>query len=344
MHEVVGELSAMELVAASGGDWGGTKVDESFEDLVKDLVGSRVYSAFKTQHTEDWLELMRDFELKKKTIRPENEGQITLTFPMSLFMLSKQVNGKDLEKSISTSTKYSKSVECTNNKIRFKNSIFKKLFERSCENVVAHVKNIIHRLYLHDLKVIVMVGGYSESLMLQHYITKNFPQIKIVIPIEANTAILKGALIYGHKPELITKRVLKYTYGVVARIPFDPRKHPPSRRIVIDKEHLCENAFDKHVEKGEIVTVGEAQIQKSYLAFSGLSKVNILLYASECKDPQYVDELGCTQIGVLSIDMDPFAVNREILVSFTFSGTEIFVEAYVKKTGEKKKVSIDFLG
>jgi hypothetical protein len=43
-----------------------------------------------------------------------------------------------------------------------------------------------------------MVGGFSESTILQEHIKKGFPDKNLFIPKEAGLAVLKGAVIFGH--------------------------------------------------------------------------------------------------------------------------------------------------
>jgi hypothetical protein len=69
------------------------------------------------------------------------------------------------------------------------------------------------------------------------------------------------------------------------------------------------------------------------------------VFVSDMPNPIYTDE-GCTLIGKLQIDLDDHdgALDREVLVAFTFSGTEIVVEAKDKKTGNQSILAVDFLG
>jgi molecular chaperone DnaK (HSP70) len=52
-----------------------------------------------------------------------------------------------------------------------------------------------------------MVGGFSESPIMQSAIKEAFSTKKVIIPDEAGLAVLKGAVMYGHKPQTISVRV-----------------------------------------------------------------------------------------------------------------------------------------
>jgi hypothetical protein len=61
-----------ELHKASGGAWGGTKVDENFLQMIVKVVGNTVMQKFKCESKSDELDLLREFEIKKRSIRPES--------------------------------------------------------------------------------------------------------------------------------------------------------------------------------------------------------------------------------------------------------------------------------
>ncbi|KAH3822080.1 hypothetical protein DPMN_123850 [Dreissena polymorpha] len=64
-----------------------------------------------------------------------------------------------------------------------------------------------------DVETILMVGGYSESPILQEAIKKKFPNIKIIVPPDAGLAVIKGAVIVGHCPIVNKESLSTYTYG-----------------------------------------------------------------------------------------------------------------------------------
>jgi hypothetical protein len=40
---------------------------------------------------------------------------------------------------------------------------------------------------------------------------KNFPNKRIIIPEEAGLSVLKGAVLFGHKPDYIASRVMRFS-------------------------------------------------------------------------------------------------------------------------------------
>ena len=98
-----------EVHAASGGGWGGILVDQAFEELLVVIVGQQIYSKFVKKDTEDWLDLCRMFEVKKKTIDTRSNPKINMKLPMPLIELYKNETRRELKDRIAE-CKYSSQI------------------------------------------------------------------------------------------------------------------------------------------------------------------------------------------------------------------------------------------
>jgi hypothetical protein len=58
--------------------------------------------------------------------------------------------------------------------------------------------------------------------------------IKLIIPEDAGLAVLKGAVLFGHQPKIVSRRIAKITYGIQSWPEWDADLHPVSKRIDID--------------------------------------------------------------------------------------------------------------
>jgi hypothetical protein len=54
----------------------------------------------------------------------------------------------------------------------------------------------------------------------------------VVVPEDAELAVLKGAVLFGHKPDYIVARIARYTYGVRISSDFNQDIHEPGRCVV----------------------------------------------------------------------------------------------------------------
>lgn len=82
-----------EVITARTGPWGGKSVDDQFEKFLSEMVEEKVWENFKRKHTDDYLRIMRNFEINKRTIRPNKSGNIQIPIPSALVKLSIESQG-----------------------------------------------------------------------------------------------------------------------------------------------------------------------------------------------------------------------------------------------------------
>lgn len=169
-------------------------------------------NAYKNRNMEHYVDLFRDFEIKKREITPASDKKINFRVPSSFTEMIKEVAGNDIRTTISNS-RYSSSVSFIGDKIRVDNDVATSLFDTALKSIISHVTALLKKPNVSGCQTIVMVGGFSESAVLQEKIKESFPEMKIIVPNEAGLAVLKGAAIFGHNPSAIAQRILKYTYG-----------------------------------------------------------------------------------------------------------------------------------
>ncbi|XP_060555962.1 heat shock 70 kDa protein 12B-like, partial [Ruditapes philippinarum] len=347
VHETGSEHTLRELRPASGGDWGSIMIDKEFENLLKRIVGQTVFEKFKLEDKEDWLDMQREFESLKQQTVVNSEIKRGMKIPSFLIDLYNQNSQLDLCASLAWS-QYAGLIALKRDKMMISNKVLKQLFDPSVTKTVGHLKSVLSDGSLKDVRLLLMVGGYSESPVLQHAVKEALPGIKVVTPVDASSVVLRGALIYGHTPTSISERILKYTYGTNYAPIFIEGVHPESKRFKAkDGSIRCNDVFSKLVTTGQIVKTGETQITRTYYTLSSDQKAMLCtIYASEREDPVYIDDDGCFEIGLLRIEFDEEnnTSQREVSLSMLFGGTEIIVEVEDKYTGKKKITSVDFLG
>ena len=348
VHEVTESGGLKEICVASGGGWGGILVDNAFKELLIELFGQDIYDTFVKSMTEDWLDLWRTFDSKKKTVDPASNAAINMKLPLSLLKLYKEKTGEEFEHMLKNS-RYASTIKIRGgDKVRFDSTLMKGLFDASVDKTISHVMSILDDKNARDIGTILMVGGFSESPMLQHAVKKELPHVKLIVPREASSSILRGAVAFGHNPKSITQRVLSKTYGISTTQKFRKGIHPQHLKTITHGEVRCSNIFSKHVEIGQSVNVGEPQVEKYYKPLGeSQGTITFTVFASKLKDPKYTDQ-GCDCIGKFTVDISNLPDNlprhdKKVFVSLTFSGTEITASARVKKTGQITAATFDFL-
>lgn len=336
-----------ELQKASGGAWGGTQVDESFRQFLIKIVGANILVAFIEQHTSDYIDMLREFETKKRSVKAETTGKVTIKIPISLKELFEEESGEEIKECIEC-TPFAGKVQWVSDKVRIHSDIFKKLFENAAENIVEHVRTLFREQDLKGTNTILMVGGFSESSLLQDRIRHAFPspEYRIIIPIEAGLAVLKGAVLFGHNPTTIASRVAKYTYGVSTTREFDPVTDPMDKRKKYGNEYKCIDIFSRHVEKGQTLVVDEAQTEREYTpVYKDQTTMSFDVFTSSDNNPRFVTDHCCQKLGKLNVDIPDLTggKNRKVWVKMIFGGTEIKVEAREERTGRITTAKFEFL-
>ncbi|CAG2190341.1 unnamed protein product [Mytilus edulis] len=201
VQEIKDDGDIKQIYMANGGDWGGTKVDEAFYEFLTEIVGSDTVDKFRKEDKVDYLGLCREFEVKKRSIRPDSTAKITIRIPLSLSDNFEEVQ----EVSLKSSFKSNKSMSwtCVGGKLRVDPDTAKNFFEGPCQRIVDHLKDLFKERPVVDTDIIFMVGGFSESQMLQEAIKSAFQSKTVIIPEDACHAVLKGAVQFGFYPNVI---------------------------------------------------------------------------------------------------------------------------------------------
>ncbi|XP_060083361.1 heat shock 70 kDa protein 12A-like [Ylistrum balloti] len=331
-----------EIFKASGGAWGGTKVDESFLQLLVQIVGARVMENFKKHHTGDEIELFREFETKKRTITNDCSNKVTLRMPYQLGELFEEEFGVTLKDTI-RQTNFKGKMTWTGDKLKVDPNLIKDLFKLSADSIVEHIRDLLKKETCKNVSTFLMVGGFSECVLIQDAIRSNFPDKRIIIPEDAGLAVVKGAVLFGHNPQTIISRKAKYTYGISITRPFTS-SDPIQKRITVRGQDKCSDAFSKHVEVNQKVMVGEPlETQRYTPLYADSTSVVVKIFISDEENPRYTTDASCNYLGKIVVPLSPGSdENTNIEVRMTFGDTELAVEA----TQEDRKplmATFDFL-
>lgn len=309
-----------------------------------------VYDSFQQDAKEDWVDLFREFEIKKRSVKPkgntEERSKETVKIPVRLAEVYHEVTGKSIKSALAGKKDLAEKVTWASDKMRVDANLFRSFFDESCNSTVKHIKEIFKQKSSAGTKTILLVGGFSESPILQEAIRSNFPDKRLIIPEEAGLAVLRGAVIFGHNPVTIVSRIAKCSYGIRVYRDFKDGVHPNNKRVIIGGKNKCKDVFAVHVKKGQELIVGEAQSKQRYTPLEA-DQVSLVfdIYTSVDEDPQYVTDVGCQYVGQLEVDVPDLAggKDRGVWVQMIFGGTEVVVEAREEKTNKLTKANFDFL-
>ncbi|CAG8495821.1 11568_t:CDS:2 [Dentiscutata heterogama] len=180
-----------------------------------------------------------------------------------------------------------------------------------------------------------LVGGFSESKYLQSMIKNTFSFIKnISVPKQPQAAIVRGALQYGLRMDVIKTRVLKYTYGIEIESLFNEAIDPEYLRV--DGHYIYK--FYRLAERGRQVGVDES-FSNIFRPLEHTTKLRFSLYISTNLNETYCG--GLEKLGELTIDMPDTHLGKERPVEFRlmFGRMEITATARNQVTGQEHNAS-----
>lgn len=334
-HQVIEDGNVKELIKATGGDWGGTRVDGEYIDFIKCLIGETVTNDINKNEPNVFFEACREFESAKRTIKPKSDIKFNVRIPSQIPETYEKTHpGKDLKsvKSVTTKSKKLIKISFTGDKLRLISNDAEDFFAKSVKEIIEHIRKIFQNKNGEGISTIILVGGYAESPILIEEIKSSFPQMRTIIPKDAAWSVLRGSVIFGHDPSLIRQRRSKYSYGIRVYENFDPAKHDENRKFEENGEFRCRNLFSKFVEVDEMVTVGEYQKEKQYRIKKFGSDGNFRLYSSTLKNPKYIDEEGCFFIGYILSPGHGFLLMESVIIKMCFGETEIEFSAHQPKS------------
>lgn len=347
-HEVNMDQTLKELQKPSGGDYGGTTVDNAFRKILNKIFGANVLDLFKRQNMEEYCDLFDRFQLKKKTF--DGNEKIILVFPLALLELFEDETEETVDETLKTSP-YKGRVEFKLGKMFITVDLAKDIFNEAVQKIVDKTSDLLKAVS--DIEALVLVGGFSESPYLQEVMKKKFDMktmfdsqkmLHVYSPVEPASAVIKGAVIYGHQPRAIDSRVCKYSYGIARMMRFKDH-HEEKRCVTIKGVTWCNDLFNKHIEVGQNVRLDDDFKAEEYFPVIGEMKQAVLeVYVSPKHNPTYVDDEGCQLVGLIPVDLTGGDVHAKVLVKLIFGGTELRIEVVEEKTGKTTIGHVDFLG
>jgi molecular chaperone DnaK (HSP70) len=240
-HEVNSLREIKELHPATGGDWGSAAVDQAFINLLSEIFDEDVIKEFKTCG-KLYIDLLEKFEQTKHLTNPEQPTNRAIEFNSKIhtfFTERLQSKGSSIESRIEKYNINYKAkhqitedpIEYLDNNLLLSHQIMNELFNFVIDPTIKHTKVLLTKVP--DANYIFLVGGFSESPMIQAAFKKNF-SIPIITPPQPIKCILEGAVFYGLNPEIISVRRARKTYGIETSKKFDDKLHLESDRYTVE--------------------------------------------------------------------------------------------------------------
>ena len=240
---------------------------------------------------------------------------------------------------------YKGQIKIIGDKLSIKSDIMKAIFQTVTREIVDHISNVFTDSKAKGCSLMLLVGGFSESEIVQNAIRQKFEkeERKIIVPAEAGLSVVKGAAIAGHALNIVTNRVVRYNYGIAGRKIFDATKHPEKYKVVDGANVYAKDNFvvlmkmNTSVEEGTVIE--DKWCFNSFNTNSGVS-----VYAAS-KDVKFVDENGCKllcEIIIWSNELKEYLGKLlNITINFIFGRTELAITVDITETGTRFTASVE---
>ena len=332
------------MYRACGGNWGGTAVDDEFQQYLENFYGKEAVLNFYETAPSDALDFQRDYENQKRQIATNADDELKIKIPPKISIEALNIHQKettDANKMGSTAsiTPFLMSgIGAMTFNTHIAVDIIKEFFNPALQYITDHIKFILQTIEekreeeeQKKLKLILLVGGFSESDYLREKLQEAFHENIFVIPENAGLSVLKGAVMFGFKPLVISARISRFTYGAEGMIPYRPNDDPKEKLKIVGGEKYCKDIFKILVREGELVEINEKRNFRSRnrLRPTETKKlvVSTSIYASKTKYPKYTTDEGCQLVG--KFEKEPpaggWADEAEFTTDVYFGRTDILV-------------------
>lgn len=321
--------ASAEIYQPSGGDWGGNYVNKNFEKfLSRSVFDPSFVNKCRKENSTVWHELMSNFEQAKRRFKNDSKAPIPITISMAFADCVDDYYGKRIK--IYFQEKAIDGIKIGHNgHLQIDVGLMKSFFDSVIDDIVSHIKELLLKRQLQNVKTLFLVGGFAQCDYLQHRITSAIKKLgrQVIIPEEPVLAILKGAVWYGCNPILIRSRISPRTYSFAA----------------YKGKNNAVKYLSQVVEKGDSVNTGHYEERYCEPLTKHMDEVKMELYACDSSFNENPDDPGNYEVGVVVVKVPKTFNNRVVQFTFTFGGTEIKIKGKHNASGSEGKTTISCL-
>lgn len=333
----------LEKHCPSGGLFGGIYVDREFEDLMNKAFGKFFMRKFKEDFPNDWQAIMNRFETQKRAEEDVDNDEISISLPLNFMRSCNQEFGDDEEINNRIRRFYGDKVSVSSDYLNMSMETLGELHRPIITRIADHVKDLLSKDSLQDVKTMFLVGGFSEAQFLRQEISRVFSDKRILIPHNPELAIIHGAVEFAQDPSLLRGRVMGKTYGVEIWTRFDDNKHPLEKKEVRPHKIYCRDIFKTLAKKNERIDIEERRSHTFQPVNPSQTQVHFRFYSTNREDAQFITDPGVEDENVEIVVDSPDTtkgLDRDLRLDVMFGGTELKVEVVDVESGNVGRATI----
>ncbi|KNC81687.1 hypothetical protein SARC_05997 [Sphaeroforma arctica JP610] len=334
-------LKMQELIAPTGGQWGGSSIDSAFEAFLRDFLGPSNLELFQKQYPLDYFTLIEQFiSLKEDTVKRYISMAVLFTCPeldLDLKEVVESFNSKHYETPV---------VPHGATRIELSEPLIEMMYQDTTKNIINHLKNLLQKPELAGMNYFLMAGGFSCSRYIQTKLQAVFGnRVHFAIPPKPRQAVMIGAVLFGMQPNAtVEARISPVHYGV--KCSTTHRSAYPAHVAVYDsilRQYVVHDTFSVGVSKNEKIPAGYS-VTKSYTPlYPHQATIQFEVYSCALENvPSFVTNQHVKRISTFTVNCDAnkSQAENETLVTYNFGSTEITVSALNSVTREEVEVKM----
>ncbi|KAJ8298499.1 hypothetical protein KUTeg_025030 [Tegillarca granosa] len=180
------------------GPYGGKRIDDEFRRFLEEVWPGMTLEELKEESLEDYIELFKEFELKKCIMAITEPRNISITLPISLVeLIQKSTEGMAVNEWLENSP-YPEVQLRRSQHLQIPSQVLENLFQPTIDNILNLMKKVFNDEKYGDIRAIIMTGGFSKCPYLQRAVIAHFQSKSLIIPRNPDLVILEGSVVFGH--------------------------------------------------------------------------------------------------------------------------------------------------
>ena len=314
--------------------YGSNIINDKIIEVIESVCEKKM-EEMKNSNFDAWQIMLSDIELKKKLIDNSTSGDVSILTPFN----NDKWNWAGIKNNWEGKYKDQKIIYNRTN-INIPSDIIKSFIKENIVNIIKEIETIIDKMSVlkEKIELIIITGGFSSSKWFQNEINDHFNKAHFIsfdkTPIET---VMKGAAIYGLRPNQILYRVSPVTIGIGMYIYFEDNVGKCEKQLRDDEENMRCFKFITLIQKGQEIKSNNI-ISAKVIPWEK-KRINISFY-STFNDNLTVND--CYELKEMKLDLTEsteYLKNREIEVSLSFSNQ---VNATISEKSTSNKISSSF--
>ena len=176
---------------------------KALDSFFEDLIGSWIWKTFKILDEDFWQGICQYvYYYMNSTVESGTKIVFRLASEKLTDICFEHTNAS--LKEIIQSSEYGKQVKLVGDKIRVDSNLITSLFDRGIGKAIHNIGQVLDRSDDKEVNTMIFVGNIANSYLFQHAVKTKYPEKQIITPDGAIHAAVKGAVLFGHKPIVVS--------------------------------------------------------------------------------------------------------------------------------------------